>query len=208
MVVVLLAVLLGIFVDEFIVVTKAHPLMMGFIKFSILATFGESLKMRISTKSWKISNVLLRASWWGWFGIWITLAFSVFGVGVNYIIDTGLWPFVGAMETGISKTILTALTKSVWINFLGGYAWFMMIRHAWFDYIIEKNKYISFLDFGLQLDIKRWFGSVPKTIWFFWVPAHTITFCLPPEWMILFAACLSVALGALLMFGQQKVTAN
>ena len=37
-----------------------------------------------------------------------------------------------------------------------------------------------------------------KTIPFFWVPAHTITFMLPPEYQIVMAAYLSVALGIIL----------
>lgn len=37
-----------------------------------------------------------------------------------------------------------------------------------------------------------------KTIPFFWYPAHTITFLLPGEMRVLFAAILGVVLGVLL----------
>jgi hypothetical protein len=37
-----------------------------------------------------------------------------------------------------------------------------------------------------------------KTIPFFWIPAHTITFLLPADFRILFAAILGVALGIIL----------
>ncbi|MCK7530557.1 MAG: Mpv17/PMP22 family protein [Marinilabiliales bacterium] len=37
-----------------------------------------------------------------------------------------------------------------------------------------------------------------KTIPFFWIPAQTITFLLPPEFQILFAALLSTVLGVIL----------
>ena len=37
-----------------------------------------------------------------------------------------------------------------------------------------------------------------KTIPFFWIPAHTITFLLPGQYQVLFAALLGVALGIIL----------
>jgi hypothetical protein len=43
-----------------------------------------------------------------------------------------------------------------------------------------------------------------KTIPFFWVPAHTVTFLLPPEYRVLSAAMLSIALGAILAFARRR----
>ena len=43
-----------------------------------------------------------------------------------------------------------------------------------------------------------------KTIPLFWIPAHTITFLLPEEFRVLFAAVLSVVLGVLLSFGSRS----
>jgi len=37
-----------------------------------------------------------------------------------------------------------------------------------------------------------------KTIPLFWIPAHTITFLLNPDYQVLFAAFLSIVLGAIL----------
>jgi len=37
-----------------------------------------------------------------------------------------------------------------------------------------------------------------KTIPFFWIPAHTLTFLLPKEYRIVIAAFLSVVLGVIL----------
>ena len=45
---------------------------------------------------------------------------------------------------------------------------------------------------------------VLKTIPLFWIPAHTITFLLPPEYRILVAASLSFALGAILAYAKRK----
>jgi hypothetical protein len=43
-----------------------------------------------------------------------------------------------------------------------------------------------------------WGFVFKKTIPFFWIPAHTITFLLPPQYRVLYAALLSVVLGILL----------
>jgi hypothetical protein len=43
-----------------------------------------------------------------------------------------------------------------------------------------------------------------KTIPFFWYPAHTITFLLPSEQRVLFAALLGIALGVLLALKNGK----
>lgn len=43
-----------------------------------------------------------------------------------------------------------------------------------------------------------WHFLFKKTIPFFWIPAHTVTFLLPPEYQIVFAALLGIVLGVLL----------
>ena len=47
-----------------------------------------------------------------------------------------------------------------------------------------------------------WYGfisfTVMKTIPFFWLPAHTVTFMLPPEYQTSMAAALSIVLGIIL----------
>jgi len=49
-----------------------------------------------------------------------------------------------------------------------------------------------------------WNFIFKKTIPFFWIPAHTITFLLPAEFRVLFAAVLGIALGLILAIGSQK----
>ncbi|MEG1934713.1 MAG: hypothetical protein RR141_01870, partial [Rikenellaceae bacterium] len=58
---------------------------------------------------------------------------------------------------------------------------------------IHAKQIISSLNWGVQ-----WSFVFKKTIPLFWIPAHTITFLLPPTWQILFAASLSIVLGVLL----------
>ena len=49
-----------------------------------------------------------------------------------------------------------------------------------------------------------WNFVFKKTIPFFWIPAHTITFLLPAEYQILFAAVLGIALGLILAIASLK----
>jgi hypothetical protein len=188
-----------IFSEQFMALTKAHPYPMGFLKFAVLATFGEALKGRLTTGSWRITRLPQRALVWGIFGLWITAIFPVVAGGVQALMTAGMWPGPG-MDDGWLKTFVIAFSTSFWVNVLSGYAWVMMLTHEWFNYCIEKRGTPGLVAFARSLDLARWFSTVPKTILFFWVPAHTVTFCLPPEWRILFAAALSVALGALLTF--------
>jgi hypothetical protein len=55
---------------------------------------------------------------------------------------------------------------------------------------IDWNGFVSFV--------------VLKTIPFFWIPAHTITFSLPPIYQIMMAAMLGIALGCILAFAKRR----
>ncbi|HBY02841.1 MAG TPA: hypothetical protein DEG92_09955 [Rikenellaceae bacterium] len=49
---------------------------------------------------------------------------------------------------------------------------------------------------------------VGKTIPLFWIPAHTITFMLPDQYKVLFAASLSIVLGLILSYAKLRVVPN
>jgi len=50
----------------------------------------------------------------------------------------------------------------------------------------------------------QWNFVFKKTIPFFWYPAHTITFLLPVDYQVLFAAILGIALGTILAMASLK----
>ena len=182
--------LLVVFLDQFVAVTKAYPIPMGFLKVAILATFGEFVKTRRQTGEWRVSHLWQRFFVWGLFGIWFTFAFSLFRVGVDSgLIENSLW-FAGA----------SAFSKSLWINVLGGYGYIMMLTHEYCNHCIEGQKLVNPVEFGEKIDKKVWFKTIPLTILIFWIPAHTLTFSLPPVFQVLCAAFLSVALGFILTF--------
>ena len=58
---------------------------------------------------------------------------------------------------------------------------------------IEVKEIMINLNWGVL-----WGFVFKKTIPLFWIPAHTITFMLPQEMRVLFAALLSIALGIIL----------
>ncbi len=176
--------------EEFIALTVAFPLQMGFLKLGALATFGELVKIRRTTGKWDFRDWPLKFIVWGLFGVWFTWVFALFAAGTIAIIKKGLWLDLGS--------VFTAFSTSLFMNLLALYAWPMMLVHEYCNKVIEKKKLVSFVEFGEKLDKKTWFRFIPLTIVFFWLPAHTITFMLPEEFRVLMAALLSIALGFIL----------
>ena len=64
---------------------------------------------------------------------------------------------------------------------------------------IKMTEIITNLNWKVQ-----WSFVFKKTIPFFWYPAHTITFLLPQNFQVLFAAFLGVALGVILSIANLK----
>jgi hypothetical protein len=49
-----------------------------------------------------------------------------------------------------------------------------------------------------KIDWKNIFGFVFPSLFWFWLPMHTITFSLPEDYRVLMAAALGIALGIIL----------
>lgn len=179
-------------VQTVMALTKAHPLPMSFIKFALLATFGECLKTRIDTGKWFPSKVVLRAITWGIFGVWISLCFPFMVGGVDELIKIGEWP-----------AQFKVVSLVLWLNYLGGYAFFMMLTHYWCDSMIARGPMWPWAVFGNPASV-RWCKIVWCAITFFWNPVHIVTFSLPPIWRTLWAAYVSMAFGLILSFAAGK----
>ena len=190
----LLAVTLFFVLESDLVVslTKAHPYAMGFVKFGILASYGECLKTRITTGRWIPAKLLPRAVIWGVFGMWISAAFSFFAIGFGAMAAGGLWP-----ETP------GPLWMSVWMNFLGGFGFFMMFAHYWCDTMLVEGFVWPWALFD-RPETRHWGKIVLLTLVLFWIPVHALVFCLPPHWRILCAAYLGIVLGLILSAAVQR----
>jgi hypothetical protein len=177
--------------DLFISLTEAHPYPMGFAKIALLATFGECLKHRLTSGSWIPRKMVVRFLVWGMFGLWFTAAFPFVAGGVQAISATHLWFPEGPFW------------MSLWINLLGGYAFFMMFTHYWLDTIIA-NKFCWPWEVLGKPETSRWAKIVFISLIVFWIPAHTITFSLPPALRVTSAAYLAIALGIILSFAARR----
>lgn len=187
--------------EVFLAATKAHPYLMGFVKFAILATMGELLAIRIASGSWNAPKGLLwRSLIWGLIGMLITLIFQIFSGGVTFAMAGGFLP-------GGGNTFLFAFFVSSIMNLT--FAPTFMAAHrftdTWIDLYYEGKRKIRVTDVTKRID---WNGFVSfvviKTIPFFWIPAHTVTFLLAPEYRVVMAAFLSIALGGILSYAKKK----
>jgi len=162
----------------------------GFIKFFVLATIGDFIGLRIKNGKWAKPNYLLiKAFIWGFIGIVIVLMFGIFPQGVKYLQVEHILPFEGSI-------FAFALFTSVLMNLT--FAPTMMAFHRLTDTYLNlrvKNKKVTFKDTVNDVNWHQFFSFIIiKTIPLFWIPAHTITFLLPSEYRIIFAAILGIFL--------------
>ncbi|MCL2728007.1 MAG: hypothetical protein FWD56_06455 [Bacteroidales bacterium] len=194
---------------------RVYPYLMAFCKFAILATAGESLGLRLQKGRYNQSGFGLfsRAVVWGFLGIWIAAAMKLYAAGgPRFLEGLGISGVATAMSGGFSGIkLLGAFSISVWMNTT--FAPIFMTCHKVTDAHILKNggspkALVTPLRFGALLSEidwkKQWNFVFKKTIPLFWIPAHTVTFLLPSQWQVLFAALLGVVLGVLLSVAAVK----
>ncbi len=182
-----------------------HALIMAFIKFGILATAGEMLGLRIKTGNYNEPGfgILPRAIVWGFLGVGISMAMTIFSKGTPaFLASIG----VDILSDNFFIRLLVAFSISVAMNCI--FAPVFMTFHKITDmHILEtggtiKGFFSKVINMAQSFKNINWnvqWGFVfKKTIPFFWFPAHTITFMLPGEFRVLFAALLGVALGVIL----------
>ena len=201
--------------DFYIDFNRAHGMITSFVKFSILATLGELIGLRLRTGNYCQTGfgIVPRAIVWGFLGLTIKLAFVIFATGTPVLLSyLGVEGAVDAMKGDFSLVkLLVAFVTSACLNLI--YAPVMMTIHKITDTHILDNGgtvtgflrpiQISKIFINLNWDV-QWNFVFKKTIPFFWIPAHTITFMLPPDFQVLFAAILGIALGVLLAIASLK----
>ena len=194
----------------------SHGMVMSFLKFGILSTLGEMLGCRISTGKYVTPTfgVLPRMVVWGFLGMGINMAMIIFSKGTPMFMQyMGMTNAVEAFTTdGFSMDKLwVALAVSVAMNTI--FAPVFMTFHKVTDAHIAAHNgslkaLVTPIPMAERLGTLNWqaqWGFVfRKTIPFFWYPAHTITFLLPAEQRVLFAALLGIVLGVLLAISVKK----
>lgn len=193
-----------------------HAMVMAFLKFGILATLGEMLGCRIATGNYTTPSfgVAPRMVVWGVLGMAISMAMTVFASGIPvFIASMGGTELVAEFATeGISfGKFVVALSISVMMNTF--FAPVFMTFHKITDaHIAEHGGSLKALITPIPMRRhmttlnwdRQWNFIFKKTIPLFWYPAHTITFMLPANVRVLFAALLGVALGVILAIGAKK----
>ena len=192
-----------------------HGLVMSFIKFAILATMGEVIGLRIRTGNYnqKGFGILPRALVWGFLGLSLKAAFDIFASGTPLFLENmGMNEASQIIKGDLSAAkVLVSFSISTALNLF--YAPVLMTAHKISDsHIINTGG--SLKGFFTRMDIlsilknidwdTHWNFILKRTIPLFWIPAQTITFLLPPEFRILFAAFLGIVLGVLLAVASLK----
>lgn len=192
----------------------AHGYTMSFIKFAILATFGEclGLRLRAGVYNKKGFGILPRALVWGFLGITIKVAFVIFGEGAPAMLKTFGVHFSTANPADILRQpgftgikLLTAFAVGTTLNLF--FAPVFMAFHRITDMHI-MNTAGTLRGFFTPIPVSEyvkdgdwltfWNFVVKWTIPVFWIPAQTLNFMLPEGYRILMAALYSVILGVLL----------
>ena len=199
--------------------TAHHPYIMAFFKFAILATLGEMLALRIREGVYNKPGfgVLPRMIVWGFLGMAIAMAMDIFKGGTPMFLGKVADALTGnkghidaysgwqAWDLGWGKVGI-AFAVSVLMNSI--FAPVMMTFHKCTDIHITDNggtvcglfrpiKMREIMSKRINWEV-QWGLVIKKTIPLFWFPAHTITFILPANLQVLFAALLGVALGLIL----------
>ena len=194
---------------------KEHGMVTSFLKFAVLATLGEVIALRIRKGVYNQEGfgVLPRAVVWGFLGMTVLVAFKVFAAGTPLFLEyMGFSDASAFIKGGLTlEKILVSFSISAVMNFI--YAPVLMTIHKITDEHIITNGgtmrgLIKPIDVAgmfrkINWDI-QWHFVFKKTIPIFWIPAHTVTFLLPPEFQVLFAALLSVVLGVILAIASLK----
>ncbi|OKZ25238.1 MAG: hypothetical protein BHV77_03215 [Bacteroides sp. 43_108] len=194
---------------------SSHGMLASFFKFAVLSTLGELLGLRISSGSYyrKGFGVMPRAFVWGIFGMAINMAFVIFSTGIPAFAGyLGVENPAGIMSGNISVgKVVLAFAVSVAMNSI--FAPVFMTLHKITDTHIlatggTMRGLFSPIPMGEILQNINWkvqWGFVfKKTIPLFWFPAHTVTFLLPEDMRVIFAALLGVVLGLILAVAARR----
>lgn len=188
--------------EWFAAATIAHPYPMGMAKFGLLGTMGELLGKRIVAGHWQLVGIHLwqRVLVWCLFGVMFTVVFPLFSAGAEGLLAAGLLP-------GLGNVWATAFWKSCLINLI--FAFPMQVSHRITDTLIDRRKLFSrwpLVDVFVSIDWPTMFRVAGAACIWFWIPAHTVTFLLPPEYRLMSAALLAIALGAILGLARRRAT--
>lgn len=161
---------------------QAHPFLSAALQFGLLGTLGEivaaSLRARRLALPCTVPQLLAKVLAWALLGLVIKAGFVGMKGFTRALLDHHILPaFLGS---GLGWAFaLSALTNT----FFGPQ---MMLFHRLEDNLILRRQGFDGMEPAL------------RTLVWFWIPAHTLTFSLPVEFQVGLAALWSLALGMIL----------
>jgi len=168
--------------DIYIQWVNQNPILSACVQFAILGPLGEIIAASIVAKRPALPCSLLqmlgKAVAWAILGVVIKYGFAGMKGFVKALLDNHMLPAWFSGGVGL------AFAVSVFTNVLFGPQ--MMLFHRLEDNLILKTKGYA----GIE--------KAFRTLIWFWIPAHTITFCLPAHYQIGLAALWGLALGVIL----------
>jgi len=164
------------------------------IQFAILGPLGEYIATKIKKRQWNygIKETILKGIGWALLAVLIKYVFVGFVGFIDELVKHkphAMLPLFFEKKENTEAFFMfarvpNAFARSFVTNLLFAPQLFFLHR-AWDNLIDKKNDY----------------AGLPKamlTIFWFWIPAHTLTFCLRPEYQMGLAAFWSLALGIIL----------
>ncbi len=171
--------------EAYVGLLESHPFAAAFLQFAVLGMLGEyiSCLLRRRRLGAGIPKLLGKMAAWGVLGLIIKMAFAGFDGFTRSVFEkVGL----SASARIVGLAVPFALAKSVFTNTFFGPQ--MMLFHRWEDNLVMGAP-------GNYRGVK----TAIATLFWFWIPAHTLTFLIRSEDLqITLAALWSVVLGLIL----------
>jgi hypothetical protein len=175
--------------NSFLELTNNYPYLSSAIKFLILGTLGEYLaniiKSKFNLKCFTLYDFISKFIIWAILGVLIKWIFSSFSLLVDTQIENKLLPIF------FRNKFLFAIAVSLQINLF--FTPFLIYFHRTLDNLFERK--INF----------KGLNSALYSIFWFWIPAHILTFILNENLRILFAGFLSIVFGLILGISKKQV---
>lgn len=188
--------------DWYVSLVTEYPILTAMVQFAILGTIGEviSFKMR-GAKGYPFTlyQTVMKMLIWSFLAILIKYAFKGFvffvdGLATHHYLPGVMQNYDRIQLPGFWDKFGFAIGVSFFMNVL--FAPQMMFIHRFLDNIVDKKP-------GNYAGMKVALSS----IFWFWIPAHTVTFVLPGSFRILLAAIWGVVLGIIMGVAGTKKSA-
>ncbi len=176
--------------DSYIEFVKSYPLISAMLQFSVLGTVGDliakCLQKEVFFMPYSMRILLLKMLEWALLALCIKYAFVGFQGFVDGLLLHGMIPDLGVF----GRAFAVSLCMNLQFGLL------LVILHRYLDNLIARENNWGNLDKGM------------KSLVWFWIPAHTITFMLDKPYQIGLAALWSVVLGVILGYYNRSSTSK